>query len=494
MPPSSRARCGASVAPSALVARLALALSMSACGREAPAPDPQLVAQWTRSSLAFVRSERLGPPIASRISAYAALALFEGYAADPRSGLRSLEGQLNGFTDLPKVPDGTQVDGAIVAATAEGLVLDSLFRDGFASTRTTIDSLATAQVMARVAAGVRAEQRAASEEHGRALAASILEWAEGDGFYATRSLQWPPPDRRDQWMNTATLDQFVPQTLSGQSDLVSTQNPNVRLDAETASEKSVFANRPKEAGATTLPAFNPTRPTEPYWGTLRTFVIKDGDECAPPPPPAYSERPGTPFHAMGKQFYDSVKALTPAQRQIALFWADNPVATGTPGFHWISVVNQMIAARGLSAPAAAELYTLTSLAIADAFIGCWKEKYRSMVVRPVAYVQRVFDPSYRTVIPTPPFPEYPSGHSVQSAAAVQVLIAQLGDTIAFVDSSQVDIGQPARPFASFSAARQEVAWSRVYAGVHYLPAVIDGMAQGSCIGDRVKALRTRERE
>jgi len=194
---------------------------------------------------------------------------------------------------------------------------------------------------------------------------------------------------------------------------------------------------------------------------------------------------------MGKQFHDSVKAITPAQREIALFWADNPVATGTPGFHWISVVNQMIARRNLGAPQAAELYALTSLAIADAFIGCWKEKYRSMVVRPAAYVQRVLDKEYRTVIPTPPFPEYPSGHSVQSAAAVRVLIAQLGDTIAFVDSSQVDVGQPPRPFASFSAAREEVAWSRVYAGVHYLPAVLDGMTEGTCIGDRVKALRTR---
>lgn len=499
MPRSLRARfraCNASMNPrrARLSAIAALALLLAACRPDAPAPDPQLVAQWTRSSLAFVRSERLGPPIASRISAYASLALFEGYAADRRSGLRSLEGQLNGLADLPRVPEGAWVDGAIVAATAERVVLDSLFRDGFASTRTTIDSLAAAQVAARVAVGVSDEQRERSEQHGLALAAALLKWAEGDGFFATRALTWQAPARRDQWENTATLDQFVPQTLSGQSDFVSTQNPNVRLDAESASEKAVFANRPKPAGATTLNAFNPTRPTEPYWGTLRTFVIKDGDECAPPPPPAYSEKPGTPFHAMGKQFYDSVKALTPAQREIALFWADNPVATGTPGFHWISVVNQMISVRGLSAPHAAELYTLTSLAIADAFIGCWKEKYRSMVVRPVAYVQRVFDPSYRTVIPTPPFPEYTSGHSVQSAAAVQVLIAQLGDTIAFVDSSQVDIGQPARPFASFTAARDEVAWSRVYAGVHYLPAVVDGVVQGSCIGDRVKALRTRGRE
>ncbi|MCE9602539.1 MAG: vanadium-dependent haloperoxidase [Gemmatimonadetes bacterium] len=467
---------------------------LAGCRGDAPATDPQLVAQWTRSSLAWVRSERLGPPVAARISAYASLALFEGYAADPTSGLRSLAGQLNGLTALPIASDDAPVDGAVVAAVAERVVLDSLFRDGFATTRTTIDSLAAAQVAARVAAGVDESRRARSETHGKALAAAILAWAAEDGFFATRALTWVPPKRRDQWENTATLDQFVPQTLSGQSDFVSTANPNVRLDAADATEKGVFTNRPKAAGPTTLPSFNPTRPTEPYWGTLRTFVIKDGDECAPPAPPAYSEKPGTPFYAMAHAFYDTVKALTPEQREIALFWADNPVATGTPGFHWISVVNQMIERRGLTAPEAAELYALTSLAIADAFIGCWKEKYRSMVVRPVAYVQRVFDPAYRTVIPTPPFPEYTSGHSVQSAAAVDVLIATLGDTIAFADSSQVDVGQPARHFASFTAARDEVAWSRVYAGVHYLPAVLDGVVQGQCIGKRVLALRTRSQE
>lgn len=470
---------------------VASSLVATACADRTPPPDPQLVGQWTRTSLALVRTERLGPPVASRISAYAAVALFEGYASDPTSGLRSLAGQLNGLDRLPAVPEGSRVDGAIVAAVAERVVLDSLFRDGFAGTRRTIDSLATAQVEARVAAGVSAEVRGNSEAHGRVLGDALLAWAEVDGFYATRGRPWKQPTSRTQWQNTATLDQFVPQMLSGQSDFVSTRNPNVALDAETATEKGMFANRPKATGATTLPTFNPVNPTEPYWGELRTFVIRDGDECAPPPMPEYSEKPGSAFYRIGKEFHDSIKTLTPEKRQTALFWNDNPVATGTPGFHWISVVNQMIPRRGLSAPEAAELYALTSLAIADAFIGCWKEKYRSLVVRPVAYVQRLFDKDYRTVIATPPFPEYPSGHSVQSGAAVDVLIGVLGDTIPYTDSSQVDVGQEARAFRSFSHARNDVAWSRVWGGVHYIPAVIDGVAQGECIGRRVRALQTR---
>ncbi len=466
---------------------------MAGCAKESAstvgAVDPQFVSQWMRTSLAFVRSERLGPPVAARISAYSALALYEGYAADTRSPLRSLAGQLNGLSSLPAPPSGDAIDGVIVAAEAERVVMDSLFRDGMPGTRRTIDSLARAQVEARTTISAAERERALA--HGAALGRAILAWAATDSFFATRGRAWKPVGTREAWSNTANVAQFVPQTLSGQSDLVQLANPNVHEDVEQATSKGTFTNRPKADGPTTLPAFNPTKPTEPYWGVLRPFVIASGDECAPPPPPTYSEKPGSKFRAMAQQYYDTVRALTPAQKQIALFWADNPIATGTPGFHWISVVNLMVSRRHLNAYDAVELYALTSMAIADAFIGCWREKYRSNVVRPVMYVQRVFDPKFQTVIPTPPFPEYTSGHSVQSAAAVDVLIAHLGDTISYYDSTQVDIGQPARPFASFSAARDEVAISRVYAGVHYFPAVVDGVVQGQCIGRKINALRTR---
>ena len=132
----------------------AAALLLAGCHREPTPADPQLVAQWLRTSLAFVRSERLGPPVAARISALGSIALYEGLASDPHSRLRSLAGQVNGLARLPQRPGGKPVDGAVVAATAEAVVLDSLYRDGFVSTRRTIDSLAAAQVASRRAAGV----------------------------------------------------------------------------------------------------------------------------------------------------------------------------------------------------------------------------------------------------------------------------------------------------------------------------------------------------
>src|SRR5919201_158948 len=330
------------------LAALPSLLLISACAREAAEPNPQLVAQWLRTSLAFVRTERLGPPVAARISAYASIALYEGYASDPRSNLRSLAGQMNDLATLP-TPKGS-VDGATVAAEAERVVLDSMFSEGYASTKRTIDSLARAQMEARRNAGVSGDVRERSVHHGRTLGKAILAWAAEDGFLQTRGRPWTAPTSVAQWVNTVTTDQFVAQQLSGESDVVLAGSAAPTFDASRASTRNAFANRAKALGPkTTLPQFNPVRPTEPYWGPLSTFVRRDGDECAPPPPPQYSEQRGSDFWKMGKELFDSVSALTPEKKAIALFWADNPVATGTPGFHWISVVNQMIPRRELTA-------------------------------------------------------------------------------------------------------------------------------------------------
>jgi len=131
------------------------------------------------------------------------------------------------------------------------------------------------------------------------------------------------------------------------------------------------------------------------------------------------------------------------------------------------------------------------VAMADAFISCWHEKFSFSLVRPVTYIRRVIDPQWRTLIPTPPFPEYTAGHAVQSGAAAGVLTALFGDR-PFADSTHVNIGRPVRRFASFRAAADEVARSRLYAGLHYPMSLSNGLAQGECIADKVMArVRTR---
>src|SRR6266542_5534709 len=134
------------------------------------------------------------------------------------------------------------------------------------------------------------------------------------------------------------------------------------------------------------------------------------------------------------------------------------------------------------------MYARVGVALGDSFIACWHAKYRANVVRPITYIRRHIDPRWSPLLMTPPFPEYPSGHSVVSAAAAEVLTARFGQT-PFTDRTHAARGLRARTFGSFHAAAAEAALSRLYGGIHYPMANEDGLTQGRCIGRRVAALR-----
>jgi membrane-associated phospholipid phosphatase len=156
----------------------------------------------------------------------------------------------------------------------------------------------------------------------------------------------------------------------------------------------------------------------------------------------------------------------------------------------VAIENQLVAERGLRLDAAAEMYARVGVALGDAFIACWHAKYRANMVRPVTYIRRHIEPRWGSLLMTPPFPEYPSGHSVASAAAAEVLTALFG-AIPFTDRTHEARGLRPRSFASFHAAAAEAALSRLYGGIHYPMAIEDGLAQGRCIGRQVNTLIRR---
>jgi hypothetical protein len=81
---------------------------------------------------------------------------------------------------------------------------------------------------------------------------------------------------------------------------------------------------------------------------------------------------------------------------------------------------------------------------------------------------------------------------VISAAAATMLTHLHGDNFAFVDSTEVQFGMPARSFGSFFEAANEAAISRMYGGIHYRPACFNGKDQGKKVGSFVvAALQTK---
>ncbi len=113
------------------------------------------------------------------------------------------------------------------------------------------------------------------------------------------------------------------------------------------------------------------------------------------------------------------------------------------------------------------------VALGDAFIACWHTKYRTHVLRQVSYIERHdLDPRWRPLLMTPPLPEYPSGHSVASAAAAEVLTELFGD-VRFTDRTHEARRFRPRSFRSFHEAASEAAISRLYGGTHYPMAMSD---------------------
>ena len=127
-------------------------------------------------------------------------------------------------------------------------------------------------------------------------------------------------------------------------------------------------------------------------------------------------------------------------------------------------------------------HAILSITLADAFISCWDEKYRSNRIRPETAINRWIDPRWRPLLQTPPFPEYTSGHSVISTAAALVLTRLLGENFAFTDDTEREFGLQSRRFKSFKQAADEAAISRFYGGIHYRDAIEKGQEQGEKIG------------
>lgn len=239
---------------------------------------------------------------------------------------------------------------------------------------------------------------------------------------------------------------------------------------------------------------------EPHWSKIRPFVLNSSDQFQPEPPPPFSMQPKSAFYKELVEVYQVVLDIQQNKQQderqeIAKFWDCNPYVSThkghvmfalkkiSPGAHWMGITK--IVARNSKADldATVAAYTQTAIAIADAFISCWDEKYRSNLIRPETLINKVLDEDWYPVLQTPPFPEYTSGHSVVSGAASVILTNFFGDNIAFNDDTELPYDLPIRSYQSFNHAAEEAAISRMFGGIHYRKAIEEGLKQGRNIGN-----------
>jgi hypothetical protein len=459
-------------------------LAAAAACHTAPEADPRMVSEWERALYGVVRAERLSPPVASRVFAYASAGLYSGLAAtDPNAP--PLTGTLNGLDSLPHAEAGKTYDPTLIAVAAEHAVLDSLFAEGLPTTRSALSRLADSLARARKERGVGAGVAAESDTLGRRIGLAIVAWSHGDGFDSTRGRKYVAPVGPGLWVNDDPATVYATQNLSGASQQIVPSNPTNALKPGTVDDRSLILDRAKRTGGK-LPAANMAGVTEPYWGYNRPFALHAWNDCPAPMPPMFSLKPGTPLYEEARVVYETGKSLTPQQRETALYWADNGGETGTPAGHWLSIAAQMVNERHLTAEQAAWVMLATSVSLNDAFIAAWGYKFRLNLIRPRTFIRETMDSTWEPAIPTPPFPEYLSGHSTISAAAAGAMTDILGAT-PFEDSTSIPLGHSARKFASFHDAAVEAGMSRIYGGIHFPSGNLEGRKLGECIASKVQA-------
>ena len=419
--------------------------------RPASAYSANVATDWFSLALQLAQqTPGFSPPVAARAFGYLGLTLYESVVPGMPAH-QSLAGQLNELSSLPWAQPDEPLHWPTVANAALATMTRMMWPTASAENKARIDLLERNIPQKHSAdfdpASVTPEITNRSDSFGRLMAMAIMTWARTDGGHEA----WGPLRRG--------RENYVPP--SGQGQWVATP-----------------------------PAF--AAPLLPYWGSNRPMVLASATDCPAPPPPPYSELPGSAFHTEGGEVHRIATQATQAQRQFALYWTDDPGKTPTPAGHWLHITGDVLKARKATLAEAAEVYARLGLAMADAFVAAWHAKYPVNLLRPVTYVQAVIDSNWvPTLMDTPAFPDYPSGHSVQSSAAAAVLGAAFGERFAFTDNTHNDRGWGPRQFDSFKAAADEAALSRLYAGIHFRSGVVGGQVQGRCVAERVLGLKTR---
>ena len=245
---------------------------------------------------------------------------------------------------------------------------------------------------------------------------------------------------------------------------------------------------------------------EPNWRSIRPFVLDSAQQFKPNPPTPFSSDKNSRFYAEAMEVYGVTKDENEqALRDIAAFWDCNPYVSHqqghvmfatkkiTPGGHWMGIAGVASATSKASMAKTAEAYAMTAIGLMDGFISCWDEKYRSNLIRPETYINRYIDPEWRPMLQTPPFPEHTSGHSVISRAAAVILTHLFGEDFEYVDTVEIPYGLPSRSYKGFIQASEEAAISRLYGGIHYRPAITEGVLQGERVGRHIlQKIETRE--
>ena len=403
--------------------------------------DPELVQANVKNLTDIIVYDIFSPPVASRVYLYPAIAAYQTMQLANEETYASLSGQVKGLGPLTKsINENVNYNIASLHAFNEVGKALIFSEDKMNAFQENLEQ----QLKDK---GVPRSILKASKKFGDEVSSHILAWAKGDLYNQTRTFpKYTIQEEEHYWKPTP------PDYMDG---------------------------------------------IEPHWKQIRTMALDSSNQFPPKPPLAFDLTEGSPFQIQLKEVYEIGKNITDEQLEIAKFWDCNPYVTHhrghamfatkkiTPGGHWIGITSIATRKAKSDFQSTTNAYANVTIALFDAFISCWDEKWNTLVVRPETLINKYYDEEWLPILQTPPFPEYTSGHSVISRAAAITLTDLFGNNFAFNDTTEIEYGLPLRSYDSFIGASEEAAVSRLYGGIHYMMAIEEGVAQGQEVGEHI---------
>jgi membrane-associated phospholipid phosphatase len=417
--------------------------------------ETEVAVAWAEMALYLMQyTPANSPTYASRTAGYIGLTMYESVVrGNPE--YNSLAGQLNGLDQLPQPEPEVEYDWVLAFNAAMHTILRGVYNQTSDENKMKVDSLREAIQRSFAAQIDDPGVVERSVAYGEAVGNAIFEWSKTDGGHRGYLKNFDKAYRREEFPG-------------------SWKPP---LYAQSISH----------------------HPLHPYWGRNRTFLKENADLPLPEMIP-YDTTENSSYYQQFLSVYQKERELTQEEKEIAIWWGDDPDVTFTPPGHSFYLATIAIKKEQPSLIRCAETYARVGMAVADAFINCWKWKYHFFSERPNTYIPQFIDQDWVSFWPDPPFPAFPSGHAIQAAAMATVMTGLYGETFEFVDSAHV--GRPRdelrdtdfreRAFTSFWGVAEETADSRFYGGIHTPQDNEVGLEEGSRIARHVNALKWRK--
>lgn len=447
--------------------------------------EPNIVIQWNQAALQGVRDGTLGPPMVARALAIVHTCMYDAWTAYDRKATGT---QLGGsLRTLPAVRTPANkrkaISFAAYRAAVELFAWDkaTVFDPLMAKLGYDVDDTSTDT---RTPAGI-----------GNVACAAVLAFRHTDGSNQLGDLTASGIPYADY---TGYQPKNLPSTVPV-SDLSTVLDPN-RWQPLT------YFNGTKVVTPTFVGA---------QWYKVTPFAMISPDQFLPfvslYGPALY----GSPeYTRQAQELVDLSAHLTDKQKMIAEYWANGPHSELPPG-HWDLFAQYVSARDHHTLDEDVKMFFALTNAIFDAGIAAWDAKRVFDSVRPVTAIPYLFHgqqiqcwggpgqgtittdgahwvPYQPATFPTPPFPEYISGHSTFSAAGATILALwtgseHFGASVTFVPgSSVIEPGMTPKSavtlhWSTFHDAADQAGISRRYGGIHFKAADLIGRATGDMV-------------